>query len=117
MLIVCILLPLLGGALLPLGRFPERSRLRGVLTEAVVCLTSVLIAVALIRGELVLVCGMLTCERSNREIMAAIEPAMMAFPPASRVSAIVRFGHALPRTAAGDLERWKIQEELDHGNC
>lgn len=75
------------------------------------------IAVALIRGELVLVCGMLTCERSNREIMAAIEPAMMAFPPTSRVSAIVRFGHALPRTAAGDLERWKIQEELDHGNC
>ena len=50
MLIVCILLPLLGGALLPLGRFPERSRLRGILTEAVVCLTSVLIAVALIRG-------------------------------------------------------------------
>ncbi len=50
MLIVCILLPLLGGALLPLGRFPERSRLRGILTEALVCLTSVLIAVALIRG-------------------------------------------------------------------
>ncbi len=50
MLIVCILLPLLGGALLPLCRFPERSRLRGIVTEAVVCLTSVLIAVALIRG-------------------------------------------------------------------
>ena len=50
MLIVCILLPLLGGAVLPLLRFPERSRLRAVYVEAVVCVTSALLAFSLIRG-------------------------------------------------------------------
>ena len=74
-------------------------------------------AVVLHQGKLTLACGQLTNERTEREIMKAIEPALAAFPPASRIGKVVRLGHALPRTAAGDVERWKIQEELEHGNC
>ena len=50
MLILCVLLPLVGGAVLPLFRFPDRSRLRGILTEAFVCAASVLILAALLLG-------------------------------------------------------------------
>ena len=75
------------------------------------------VAAALWRGRLTLVCGSLANERTDDELMKALEPSMAAFPPGSRVGNIVRLGHALPRTAAGDIERWKIQEELEHGNC
>ena len=49
--------------------------------------------------------------------MKALVTAMSAYPPGSRIGRIVRLGHALPRTAAGDIERWKLQEELEDGNC
>ena len=75
------------------------------------------VAVILHEGKLTLVCGMLARERADREIAAAIEPAMAAYPPNSRIGRIVQLTHALPRTAAGDVERWRIQEELQHGNC
>ncbi len=75
------------------------------------------VAVILHEGKLTLVCGMLASERADREIAAAIEPAMAAYPPNSRIGRIVQLAHALPRTAAGDVERWRIQEELQHGNC
>ena len=67
------------------------------------------IAVALLDGKLTLMCGQLACERTDRELMDALTPAMAAYPPASRIGRIARLGHALPRTAAGDIERWKIQ--------
>ncbi len=68
-------------------------------------------------GILTLVCGSLTHKRTDSEIMKALEPAMATYPPGSRIGRIARLGHALPRTAAGDIERWKLQEELDDGNC
>lgn len=74
------------------------------------------ITVVLHRGALTLVCGQLARERTDREVMEAIGPALAAFPLASRVGRVVSLGHALPRTAAGDIERWKIQEELQHDN-
>ncbi len=75
------------------------------------------IAVILNQGQLMLVCGSLACEFSESEIMKSLERAMSKHPPSSRIAKIVCIGHALPRTAAGDVERWKIQEELKHGNC
>ena len=75
------------------------------------------IVVALHRGMLKLVCGQMNRERTDRDIMAAIEPVMGAYPPGSRVAGIVQLDHALPRTAAGDVERWKVQEELGDDDC
>ena len=68
-------------------------------------------------GKLVLACGQLAGERADAELLAALEPAMAAYPPGSRIGGIVRLNHLLPRTAAGDIERWKLQEELDNGYC
>ena len=73
------------------------------------------VAVVLHRGMLTLACGQLAHDRTDREIAEALEPALAAYPPASRIGRIARLGHALPRTAAGDVERWKIQEELENG--
>ena len=75
------------------------------------------VAVTLHCGKLTLVCGRLVHERPDGELMTALEPALAQWPPSSRIGQIVRLGHALPRTAAGDVERWKVQEELDNGNC
>ena len=75
------------------------------------------VAVVLRDGALTLVCGRLACERDEDEVMEALVPAMGGFAPGSRIGRVMRLGHALPRTAAGDIERWKIQEELEHGNC
>ena len=75
------------------------------------------VAVVLHDGVLVLVCGKLAHARADCEVMAAIEPVMAANPPGSRIARIVALGHALPRTAAGDIERWKILEELENGYC
>ena len=75
------------------------------------------VAVVLHRGVLTLACGRLACERADQEIMKAIDAALAAYPPASRIGRVAQLGHALPRTAAGDVERWKIQEELGNGNC
>ena len=69
------------------------------------------IAVVARGGALTLACGQLAHERTDAEIQEAIAPAMAAYPPASRIARIMRLGHALPRTASGDVERWKIQEE------
>ncbi len=71
------------------------------------------IAVVLHKGKLVLVCGRMAIERVDDEVARAIEPALRAFPPGSRIARIVQLGHLLPRTASGDVERWKIQEELE----
>ena len=68
------------------------------------------IAVALHQGMLTLVCGQLARERADSEIMEAIGPVLAAYPPASRIGKIVHFGRALPRTAAGEVERWRIRE-------
>ncbi|MBQ9003538.1 MAG: AMP-binding protein [Eggerthellaceae bacterium] len=75
------------------------------------------VAVLLDRGMLTLVCGQIARERTDRELMEAVDSAMATYPPGSRIARIVRLGHALPRTAAGDVERWKIQEELENDNC
>ncbi len=75
------------------------------------------VAVTLNGGALALVCGKLARERDDGDIMETLMPAMRGFAPGSRIGRVVRLGHALPRTAAGDVERWKIQEELEHGNC
>ncbi len=74
------------------------------------------IAVVLFGGKLVLSCGRLAQDLTDRQIMQMLEPALSLFPPNSRIARIARLGHALPRTGAGDVERWKIQEELEHGN-
>ena len=74
------------------------------------------IAVVLHQGMLTLACGRLAYNLNDREIMETLEPALASFPPGSRIGKISRLGHALPRTAAGDIERWKIQEELEDGN-
>ena len=75
------------------------------------------IAVVLFGGALTLVCGRLSHARTDAEVMAAMREPLSAYPPSSRIGRIMNLGHALPRTAAGDIERWKIQEELEHGNC
>ena len=75
------------------------------------------IALVLHRGALTLACGLLARNRTDSAIMEALKPVCAIFPPASRVGKIAQLGHALPRTAAGDVERWKIQEELEDGNC
>jgi len=75
------------------------------------------IAVVALNGALTLICGRLVHGLSDAEIMAALKEPMAAYSPSSRIGRIVRLGHALPRTAAGDVERWKIQEELENGNC
>lgn len=74
------------------------------------------VAVVLHEGKLKLACGMLAAKRSDQELMEALDVAMSLYPPSSRIVQVVDLGHALPRTAAGDIERWKIQEELDNGN-
>ncbi len=66
--------------------------------------------------ELVLVCGKLPGEMTKQDLMTGIAPAMEMQPRGSRVTSIVLLGHELARTAAGDVERWKIREELDDGN-
>ena len=73
--------------------------------------------VALHKGMLTLVCGRMNRDRSDRDIMAAIGPAMEAYPPGLRIAGVIQLGHALPRTAAGDVERWKVQEELGDDDC
>ena len=75
------------------------------------------VAVMLDQDMLTLVCGQLVGGLSDREVMETIGPTMAAYPPGSRIARIARFGRALPRTAAGDVERWKIQEELENDNC
>ena len=75
------------------------------------------IAVLLHRGRLTLVCGQLSREFASDEILKQVDAALTAYPPASRVGCVMHLGHALPRTAAGDVERWKIQEELEDDNC
>ena len=75
------------------------------------------VAVTLCGKLLTLVCGQLSSKRTDAEIAKAIESAMAAYPPGSRIARIACIGHALPRTAAGDVERWKLQEELNDGNC
>ena len=75
------------------------------------------IAVMLQDGILTLVCGQMSRTRTDHEIADALEPTLANWPPASRVGRIVHLRHELPRTAAGDIERWKIQEELQNGNC
>jgi long-subunit acyl-CoA synthetase (AMP-forming) len=75
------------------------------------------VAVLLHENMVTLVCGRLSRERTDRELFEGIEPAMVAYPFSSRVGRILRFGRALPRTAAGNVEKWKIQEELQHGDC
>ena len=74
------------------------------------------IAVALHEGVLTLVCGQLAAERTDGEVFKALEDTMSAYPQGSRIGRIVRLGRPLDRTAAGDVERWKLQEELDNGN-
>lgn len=66
------------------------------------------VCVCLNDGALALVCGTLVHARDDSAIMKAIEPAMASYPPASRIVRIVRLDHALPRTPAGDIERWKV---------
>ena len=73
------------------------------------------VAVMLCSNTLTLACGKLTSE--HNEIMKEIEPAMATYPPGSRIGRVIQIGHALPRTADGDIERWKLQKELDDGNC
>ncbi|MBE6471710.1 MAG: long-chain fatty acid--CoA ligase [Coriobacteriaceae bacterium] len=75
------------------------------------------IAVVLQGGALTLACGRLAHAHSDEAVSEAVARALRAYPPASRIGRIVRLGHPLPRTAAGDVERWKIQEELENGNC
>ena len=70
------------------------------------------VAVILDGGMMTLACGKLEHMRDDHSIMGLIAPAMAAYPPVSRIARIVRLGHALERTAAGDVERWKIQKEL-----
>ena len=74
------------------------------------------IAVLPHQGKLTLACGQLAHDRTDRELMDMAAKATSAYPPGSRIVQLVRLGHALARTAAGDIERWKIQEELEHGN-
>ncbi|MBQ1449725.1 MAG: hypothetical protein IIZ12_02145, partial [Eggerthellaceae bacterium] len=74
------------------------------------------VAVILCDNILTLACGKLASKQAS-EIMKAIEPAMASYPPGSRIGRVVHIGHVLPRTAAGDIERWKLQKELDDGNC
>ena len=76
----------------------------------------VAVAVAPGGGGLALVCGSLARERSDAQLAEALSPAMAAWPPGSRIARIVRLGHGLPRTAAGDIERWKLEEELHDGD-
>ncbi|MDO4400798.1 MAG: AMP-binding protein [Coriobacteriia bacterium] len=71
------------------------------------------VAVVLHGGKLTLACGRLVAARTDRELMDALAPALASYPPGSRIERIARLGHALPRTASGDVERWKILEELD----
>ena len=72
------------------------------------------IAVVVSDDKITLACGALAHERDDHQVMQALAPALSAYPPGSRIARIARLGHALPRTAAGDVERWKIQEELEH---
>ena len=74
------------------------------------------VAVVLHQGMLTLACGKLATERTDHGIMEELGSAMAAFPPASRIGRIAQLGHSLPRTAAGDIERWKIQKELKDGD-
>ena len=75
------------------------------------------VAVVLCGNVLTLACGTLHGTHDDNEIMKALDPAMETYPPGSRIGRIAFLGHALPRTSAGDIERWKLQEELDDGNC
>ena len=72
------------------------------------------VAVVLHQGVLTLACGQTSCTRTDHDIMEALEPALSAYPPGSQIGRVCQLGHALPRTAAGDIERWMIQEELEH---
>ena len=75
------------------------------------------VAVIVRENALVLACGRMVHAREDRVVLAALDAALAEYPRSARITAIAHLGHALPRTAAGDVERWKIQEELNHGNC
>lgn len=74
------------------------------------------IAVVLHEGVLTLVCGRFARERTVDDIFESLKLALEQYPPASRIGRVVQAGHALPRTAAGDIERWKILKELEDGD-
>lgn len=70
------------------------------------------VAVVLMEGILTLVCGQLIRERGESDLMGELKPVMAAYPPGSRIGRITYLGHALPRTASGDVERWKILRDV-----
>ena len=72
------------------------------------------IAVVSYEGALTLVCGQAASawSQDDDDIMQALGPVMGDMPYGSRLRGIVRLGRALPRTAAGDVERWQLLEDL-----
>ena len=81
------------------------SALARVLAERDIC-------VVVHEGKLTLVCGKLSTERTDEQIMQAIEPVMACYPHGSRIASIARLERKLDRTPTGDIERWKILEAL-----
>lgn len=73
------------------------------------------VAVVACAGRPVLVCGTLAHHPSATAegIERALAPALARYPRESHIARTVLLGHALPRTAAGDVRRWSIQEELE----
>lgn len=73
------------------------------------------VAVVVRHGRPLLVCGTLRRHQGTTagEISRELAPALTRYPRASQITRTVMLNHALPRTAAGDVRRWSIQEELE----
>ena len=73
------------------------------------------VAVVACAGQPVLACGTLAHHpgAAAADIERELAPALARYPRESHIARTVLLGHALPRTAAGDVRRWTIQEELE----
>jgi long-subunit acyl-CoA synthetase (AMP-forming) len=73
------------------------------------------LAVIACNGAPVLVCGALARHQgaTERDIERELAPVLARYPRESQVAHTVLLGHALPRTAAGDVRRWSIQKEVE----
>lgn len=71
------------------------------------------VAVLYERGRIVVVCGMLGHEESSDRLRCSAQNVLQKAFPDARVSVhrVVVTGRPLPRTAAGDIERWRLQKE------
>lgn len=75
------------------------------------------LAVVVFEGALVLVCGEFSPSGQGSvwnigELARALRDVRLSEGRDARIAHVVELGHPLPRTAGGDIQRWKIAKEV-----